>query len=251
VTNINTPPNLNHLPPPPDQATQDAWAESQQAIIDSSQRAMEKAANVMERMDHKDVLYRNLGQLATGTGGVAGANEVHRDPSKEPPRPRTFIERFNDKRMEKKSWNRAYKAAERKNVVKAYGGKETANTMGIGARGSLAKRKSEARGARRRGEISAREQRQRQMQARGSLVTYENPRQRQTSRQLKDARGAAEKATRQPISRRWRNFRRERAIGKIQESHARAEQARQNIQGMGLSEQRQQQAFDPETGELL
>ena len=240
-----TQPNLDQLPPPPDQATQDAWADSQRKIISSAGRSEEKAAEVMEKMDHKNVLYRNLGDIATGGAGT----ELHRDPQS-PPHPRSFAERLLDKRVDKKAQKHAKAITNQAHAAKTFGEADelpgTSKTERVVAKASIMRRRHS-------GQLSAREARMAKISTDAEELKLGKKMHKRRYRKLNGKiRGAAGKAKRSVwparATRRIRSPRKDRAIGRIQEAHARAEEARQNLRSMGQSEQ---PLFDPETGELL
>lgn len=207
-----------------------------------AERRMDGAGDRMERMDHKDALYYQLGSLAIDPDPDALAPYVETATGL-PPHTRSFAERFMDKRMEKRSWNEDLKAAERKKTVKAYGG-QYAHTMGLGSTIDTANRVHASRMARRHGVISARELRGEESFVRGSVRALENSEQKRTRRELKGASNKNMRSARQPILTEWRELRRNGAIKGIKKHHLKAERFKSDANAIRSNKETRAQARD-------
>lgn len=186
----------------------------QQHIVNKAQRQLERAGTRLEKMDHKDGLYDRLSTLASGGDEPdpfsTQANEAR-------PMPRNGVERFLDKRLESRAHKKGYREAERRRVVKTYGG-EASNTLGAGTKLTSQIRRSRAENEYRQGGLTAQELRQARFDIATSPARFSNPEQRRTRRRLEVSSRELERARNQPVLTRWRDLRRKRAIGKIQES---------------------------------
>src|SRR5690242_15729726 len=126
----NHPPSQALTQEEQEQLARDQWAEQQFQLLDKHSGRMDKADQTMERMDHKDRLYRHVGQLAIGV-------EPTFDPDADgAPEPQTIFERSEAKRVrinanklqkeyrkaqakqEKKQYKLEYRGQQHKSVIK-------------------------------------------------------------------------------------------------------------------------------------
>lgn len=169
-----------------------------------SQKRMEWAEDREERMDHKDTLYSSLGGVPMNgiDATAAGVGDI---------RPRSYAERFMDKRQEKKEHEITQRAARQKRVNAAFGGPR-ANTTGFASKVDRLQRKNEVRSRYRAGDLTAAEMRLEKNLVIANPLVAENQTQRKARRVLGRADKELDTITRQPVLRRWRNWRRNEAI---------------------------------------
>ena len=182
-----------------------------------SRRSMRKAGDRLERMDHKDALYSDMAQIAlrrhlstppeTATGEQA--------------RPRTFAERFLDRRADKRQEeaDRARTYAYR--TEKIYGPKDQLPGL---TKKQRKQQQAQVSRLTRRGELTAREARIEKLKIGAKPVKLGYEEHKRTSSALNKTSSRLERTVNQPILSRWRNFRRQRAIGRIKDSHRDAEE---------------------------
>ncbi len=185
-----------------------------------SERRMSMGGDRMETMDHKDALYADIGNIAAGQEAVL-TDTV----SGQTARPRSFVERYMDKRLDKKNWRAELQASERKRTVAAYGG-ERSQTMRSDSLIDTFARKRVAGSVYRAGDMSAAELRLARADIQATPRAFENSEQRKTRRRADGAVNDLEKTAEQPVLSRWRGWRRGEAIKDIKRHHSRAEKHR-------------------------
>lgn len=253
-----------NLPPPPDQATQQEWISQQTQAIRAAELSMERAGTTMERMDHKNELYGHLGRLAAGDASgaspatvitqldVLGRKQFDQNghvirvrangaPALTPePLPRTRFERLKDKKNDREASRLSVKAAERKRVRTTFGrvsGTKYNSNPNLGAATrEVPKNRVERKADKRQyknGGISARELRLSKTEPSSRL--RENAEQQRTRKALEREQKSFQRTLRQPLRSGWRNRRIDRAVGKIQESHADATERRRILETMGVN----------------
>jgi hypothetical protein len=200
----------------------------------SSQSAIESAASVIERMDHKDKLYGHLGGIATGNVVEEPPKEVvdslgrkQYDASgnviktpgstnleNEGPRTKSIPERLMARRLERKRWNKEVKEASRNSTVKAFGG-EQSNTMNLGSRlvGKINVASNDIEQL--TGQLTPREARLKKIKSRADTPATENPEQKKSRKKVEKTQTRARRAAKQPILSRWRDRRRVKASDRI------------------------------------
>lgn len=181
-----------------------------------AQRRMERAGSTMERMDHKEALYKNMGEVATGNRPT----ESHMGKK---PKPRTFAERFMDKRADKRAFKRAYQDAAHARTRKNFGGKEKVDTMGVRTKIADQQRRQDVKRQYRQGDITATERRVSLTAIKGTPTAFESSAQRRARRAKEKSVKKLEKTARQKHLTNWRARRREKAIESIKKNHHRAE----------------------------
>lgn len=214
----------------------------------------DRAARRMERMEHKDALYADIGHLALH--GTSESFKPSATPTGEPARPRTWVERLRDKRLDKKAQaledkrrealflegvykgirppsgteqkeRRKTHRQEIKQVKSDYkAGIITAEQLRV-ARTAL-KSTSESIGdlydKYKTGELSEADFKKAVEKTKSTV--RERPTQRKARKKYERARRKLEKKVTSMSTSRWRTMRRNRAIGHIKRYHARAERAR-------------------------
>ncbi len=174
----------------------------------------------VERMEHKDDLYEGIGAVATGTAVSAGGV-----------RPRSFAERFMDKRLDDKRFRSGYKEAKRLSVQQRYGGRTKTKMDGINPAGR-AKKAGARRGveaAYKSGSLTARERSAQLREIKITDIPQESWEQRRVRRQDEKARTGLKKSVEQPILSRWRNVRKERATKAVAAHKARIDKRQDKI----------------------
>lgn len=214
------------LPTPPDAANIDGYLDSQQQQINHAQRRMERAANTMERMDHKNALYEHIGHLAVGEP----SSVVHRDPDGRPPKARTYFERVRDQRAEKRAEKLAIKQNNFYEAELKYGSIELLPYKGMTKRDQF-NATEEVYKRTKREDLSAQESNLEFTRVKAARIPYGREQLKGTQRAVRWSRFKNSLAAKKPVTQ-WRSFRRNRAIGKIQKNHTIAEHAQRNIDAL-------------------
>jgi hypothetical protein len=230
-------------------------------------RRMERAGSIMERMDHKNALYSDLGQLAlTGDRGLTPVAQGKHEPSvgHNVAVPRTLLEKITDHRIDKRAEKamikgtyayRAQKAFGRDGAPKVPSTKQAVIDSSLGlvlrSRGtsiSLPKavvknaeravRGPDVKGSskmRRRidrtknvggvvfGNTLARDARIKSTEIQAVPVKHGNKEHRRTRRQNRRAQEKLDMALEMPVSSRWRDRRRKKAIERIKKHYHKAD----------------------------
>jgi hypothetical protein len=188
-----------------------------------AERLANRADVKMKELERKERLKEHLGLVATRQTSTIT------EPDGSRPRPKTWTERFMDRRIEERRHNQAVKQIRRERTVKIYGG-DKSDTLGFDARADTMIRKQAAKSAYRRGDLDAHELRMANMQVLGNVNTFENPEQKRTRRDAERAAKKAEGAVRQPLASRWRAARIE-DLGKKKGKHkSSAEKHREQLE---------------------
>lgn len=201
-----------------------------------SSRREGSAGDRMERMEHKDALYNDLGALA-----ITGKRTVSPTASGREAMPRNFLERFIDKRMENRSYKKSFAAVEVYRAQKVFGdpGINSGLTRSERRNGKLgltpAERiaRPELVGTRalnesaRKGQITARERRQITNRIGAVKVNHGALSHKLAGEQIAKTSKSLKRATTQPVSTIWRAARRNIAVEDIQQHHAKANKHRE------------------------
>lgn len=174
----------------------------------------EWAGNRMEKMEHKDALYTDLGNLA-----IRGERTVSDTASGNTAMPRTRVERFMDRRLSRQSEKKRLADYDQAITMKYFGFEGNLSSK------TKKDKRQELRQIKRqqkRGELLASEaldkaQRTRAEHKRLGKDMFVNAR----SRQIRKAENL-EDMTKQPVLSRWRNWRRNEAIKDVQRHRRRA-----------------------------
>lgn len=186
-----------------------------------SQKRMELAGNRMERMDHKNALYTDSVESLQSSNFVPAETA-----NGQPARPRNIVERFMDRRIERKDWKAGMKRAQRKMEEKQFGSRYT-STLGVKSRLEDAGRRHDVGKLYRDGYISADERRRTRSHMNATPARHMNRRMRNLLDDEASSHQRAVNAADQPVLYRWRNWRRERAIGSIKKHHHNTQEHRQ------------------------
>jgi len=228
--------------------------------LQRSLRRMERAGATMERMDHKNALYADMGYIA-----LKGRDENFKPSataSSEPTRPRTWSERHVDKRLDKKAQKLEDKRREKLFLDKVYGGSQALDRSGRTAHQKTRKQElklaksdykqgsitaeqlrtaknafelttgsiGEQYGKYKNGELSTEEfHKAVKDKKKVELPVYEYSTQRKGRKSYKRASRKHEKRVQSMSTSRWQTLRRDKAIGNIQRHHARAERAHDSV----------------------
>lgn len=186
-----------------------------------SQKRMERAGSRMERMDHKDALY------ADSVESLQSSNFTPTETATgQPAKPRNLVERFVDKRIERKDWKAGMKRAQRNLEMKQFGGERT-RTMGSHSKIVDTARRHWVNQEYRNGNITAAERRSARANIDVTPFRVENPREIKLRKQQRSAERSAKWTANQPVLSRWRDMRRDRAIESIKKHHHNAQEHRQ------------------------
>lgn len=150
----------------------------------------EWAENRVQKMEHKQQLYTEIGTR------VSAGN------TSEPPtvRPHTIVERFMDKRLEKRNWELQMVESRRKQVVSAFGGQRNLP-------GSSRAARSAVKSSYRRGEITAQALRSGLRSADMERPLLETHVQKKSRKKVTKSHAALSRSANQPILSRWRSWR--------------------------------------------
>jgi hypothetical protein len=209
---------------------------------------MEKAGSVMERMDHKDALYYDLGYLAlmpkddlereTEFRGLRTYDHNLHNPESETaggevPRPRTRAERRMDKRIQKKRVKMLHRQADLLQKEKIYG-RQVVGKPNYATKYEKIEQRDIQEQRYRDGEISRPEL---EVEL-AKINAKKTPVQRREIEKMRSngtpfregvqelERNTERASIGQPILSRWRDMRRSRAIEKIKKNHHKAEAQR-------------------------
>ena len=177
--------------------------------INHAERRKSWAQARVDRIGRKDALYENLALVRTNEAPTA----QHKGET--PSHPRGPVERFLDKRMSERQFRQEVRNARRNRVIKAHAGEIRSNSLGWRSRrltaGSVSQRKKEARSRYKAGNISAEQLRAEYSRIEATPVKYETRSQRASRRAHNRAQNSANRAKSQPISGRWRSWRKKNA----------------------------------------
>jgi hypothetical protein len=254
MTNPNMPQNPNQNPVQQDNIFATAYHGIMARMAASR---MNRAANIMERMDHKDALYTDIGNMAlNGPNRVNAAERVElydqaesaaataegRLPrvisradvlapgefsaadtaNGEPAMPRAFGERWLDRLIEKRGHTKEIAAIYDRRNAKIFGTNVYADLQGT-TKSEKRHGKADVRAQRRQGQLTAGEARI----ARDTVVA-ERPKLGHgpvtwSNKQVRKTERAFSRSANHERLFRWRDRRRRRAIDRIQTSHAQVE----------------------------
>jgi len=169
-----------------------------------SRKRMEQAAGRMETMDHKDALYADLGSLA-----VTGNRTVSETATSRPAMPRALTEQFVDKKLDKRAIKRQNAELYSYRARKIFGAKE--DLVGLNKH-ERRQQKTEIQHQKDRGEITASEARVQSMEIDTAPPKFGEKFHKLTSKQERRANRRLNRALRQPVSKKWRSWRRSEAI---------------------------------------
>lgn len=197
---------------------------------------VKRGGTTMERMDHKNALYSDIGNLALGIDAPPTPTA-----DGQPAKPRTMFERIMEKRLNARSWNSELKEAQKNMEIRQFGnGGATRSTGREVARQNSNKRK-EINQQYRSGLINARQRQVALAERAANPIKVENFRVKRIKGQERYAHKDVTVAAEQPILSRWRKLRRGSlidengnrdgykyggAINRIQTQHAKAEKHR-------------------------
>ncbi|MCA9331781.1 hypothetical protein KC968_02465 [Candidatus Saccharibacteria bacterium] len=208
-----------------------------------AQKRMERAGNRMERMDHKSALYNDMANSVNGIEATPTETALG-----QPAKPRTFIERHMDKKLEGKLWKAELKKAETKREVSQFGNKGFTQTRRRDRKRVQENRETRGRkiaeAAQKRqidsdfilGNISREERLSRLSDIEPMSRKIENKRVRSLKRQGSRIDKSVVRSANQPVLSRWRNRRRENAIESIKKHHHRAEHHKAKAQSIRTGE---------------
>ncbi|MDQ3158526.1 MAG: hypothetical protein M3P98_00080 [bacterium] len=201
------------------------------------------AGATMERMEHKQGLTRELGRDALRSLGINTPPNLAGEAGY---RPRTALERTMAVRIDRQAQQTAESRAHRKYVVGAYKGETESRMSGnigmisnpdntgrlasIGLETSRARRQVEREF--RAGTINAQQRAERIEHLQSPTISVEAYDQRRSRQRL----GAEEENVREVADPNWtrvRDWRRDRAVGRIETNHHRAERARTRREALG------------------
>lgn len=207
---------------------------TRQSRVSLANKRMERAQSRREKMERKETLYEHLGRVATReveksragnqprtpTPGWGDASILRDAPAPLTPdqKPQTWTERQMAKRIAKKSWDVQLADARRGQTVKAFGGEATlrgskmSKLIGLQEKRRVSERFNN-------GEIDAHERRAAKLHAKANLPAVETVAQRQSREAVRSTGRSLDRTVSQPISSRWRDWRKNNAI-KAEKRHA-------------------------------
>lgn len=188
-----------------------------------SQKRMERAGNRMERMDHKDALYDDLGEMAVTRrrepetpANTANGERVM---------PRTFAERWMDRKIDKRGLKKSVADTYAYRARKIYGAEDDPNA-GLDKTQKRLRRAGVSYSAH-KGRLTTTEARVKKHEIGATRVRHGKDMHKQTRIGVEKTGRKLDRSVDQPILSYWRNWRRNRAIESIKKHHHNAQEHRQ------------------------
>lgn len=189
---------------------------------------MERAGTTMERMDHKDALYSDLGFLALGES-VTQQDYPAITAAGERAKPRSVFERRVDRRINKRKVNMLHKQAEVQQKTEIYG-EHVRGSENHATKLEKIQQKRQAKKLYKNGDITKSEYDLEKAKINAKRIPVQK-----TKRRLKNMRAnfredRLRRSVEQPVLSRWREGKRNRSIGRIKKNYYKADSHRQEAE---------------------